>query len=286
MRADQFRSLAAADKQRSPSVKTTMTHDIAVILSRLEQVYQGTGFSAEFDPDQRIATNKWVEFSCDHDAGQFVSAIEYHFGVALGADEIQRAFDSWDKSDDGDVVTWRWLAGQICAALPAVSFEPLDICGTRCQTAGLFRGLEQLATHPDAIGVAPSTRILDHLQGAQLHRFWSQTKYLLNVDLPPLVSWTETVATWGAWGMLICAAGLFVSMIVTVVCVLLGIEGSETVLRASFTGWLLSVPFALACQIPPAVWGPRVRTLPDGLKTFGDLARRLNAIIGGRSAEA
>lgn len=197
--------------------------------------------------------------------------IEAVFGVEIPPGDVLRSPYWLGILGSDEEFTLGWLAERIQESLPDVDWSPREICGHTCAKAGAFLALRDIAdgvrTLTEPLG--PSSQVLDHLQGRRLARFWQQAQLLRGVALPPLVSWTERLAT-------ICGCACVVVGILSIVFILgaafdLG-PGYINFVMIWMLGWSLAIPLAIVSFLFLFLLGPRVRGLPNGVRTFRDLA--------------
>lgn len=170
-----------------------------------------------------------------------------------------------------------------------VSIEPVNICGRTCAAGGVFLALEQLARrqNPEADQIGPSTRLLDVMKLEELMSFWTAASVTANQRLPGF----------RGHGCLACLATAIIAMVVPAVTVwttinMLILPGSVVLFLSTFPGLLIALlPYGffvmfLGERLSPALYRLQYGRkqpewfLPTGIKTFGDLARRIAAIRG------
>jgi hypothetical protein len=156
-----------------------------------------------------------------------------------------------------------------------ISFVPITLLGKPCQTAGSFRGIEQLVqqTNPKGSRFAPSTPIRERLRGVPLQRFWNRLRWMLDDQIPPLPR------------IKIASRGFLHSLIFKF-CIGLLIA----LWKRDLSGVLAGVATTFALFIPVGVIVAFINNslcrLPKGIETFGDLARYLAVIIADQQSEA
>jgi hypothetical protein len=172
-------------------------------------------------------------------------------------------------------LTFRALVDFIRERLAPISLEPVTLLGKPCLSAGVFRGLEQLAEQidPKVRQFAPSTPIRGRLRGFRLHLFWSRLRWMIEDQLPPPRQITFR------------SRGFFHSLLFK-----LGVGLLIALWKRDLTGLLEGIGVTFALFIPVGVIVAFINThlnpLPEGIETFGDLARVLTAIILDQQNEA
>ncbi|HTU22852.1 MAG TPA: hypothetical protein VMG10_32735 [Gemmataceae bacterium] len=239
------------------------------------------GIEDSFLPDMRIdyhlRQEGWweeidlmdVAYSLERTFGFTCSRQEWleYFGDGLDAEE-------WEHLA-GPRLTFRGLADFIRERLEPISLEPITILGKPCCTAGIFRALERLASqvHPNVRRFAPSTPIRRCLRGVRLHRFWSRLRWIFEDQLPPPPEFH------------LSSRGLFHSLIFK-----LGVGFVVALWRRDLSGVLTGILTTFALLVPVGIIvafiNQRLNPLPEGIETFGDLARLLAAILDDQQSEA
>lgn len=192
-------------------------------------------------------------FRCERTFG-FDAAPQEFFGPPT-ADPVE-----WER-DIAPRLTYAALADFIAERAPVVSFDAVEIAGVRCAKAGAFLGLRNLAGHVDATipRFAPSTPIRDCLRRSDLLLLWTRLTWMSGVPLPPLrTRWVDR-----ACGLFVLAClGVFGGGVAAV------LFGAAAIVLHVLS--LLKVSWTLL-KIAERLENP----LPEGIATFGDLARRL-----------
>ncbi|HEY7329128.1 MAG TPA: hypothetical protein VH592_15910 [Gemmataceae bacterium] len=182
--------------------------------------------------------------------------------------------NEWEKNT-APRLTFRALANFIRERLDPISFAPVTLLSKPCLTAGVFRGLEQLAEkiHPKVTKFAPSTPIRARLRGFRLLYFWSELRWIMEDQLPP-----QRQIAFRSWKFL---NHLFVK---------LGIGSLIALCRGDLAGLLEGLAVTVLLFLPVgmvAAWiNAQLNPLPKGIETFGDLAGVLAAIILDQQTEA
>lgn len=167
-------------------------------------------------------------------------------------------------------MTYEALADFVIDRTRAISFEPVEIAGRRCGPAGAFYGICEAAGQVllKVERFAPSSSILRHLGRSRVETLWERLSWDRLDALPPLRRcWSDRFASgvflWdfamGAVGAAFLCAG----------------EPDLTLLFAAFASLLL-VPYLVLRRLE--------NPLPNGIVTFGDLARRLAEVGVGQAA--
>jgi acyl carrier protein len=244
---------------------------------------ENLGCESPFDADVRIhdylETEKWWD---GLDIMDFVYGLEELFGFSCSRKEWNDYFgvsvrdvEEWKKTVSPRL-TFRALADFIRERLNPIALEPVTLLGKPCLTAGVFRGLEQLAVqvNPRVGRFAPSTPIRQCLRGARLHRFWNRLRWMLEDQLPP-----SPEIHFGS-------RGLLHSLIFK-----LGAGLTIALWRRDLPGAIFGILTTLALFIPVGMIVDSINKclmnpLPEGIETFGDLAGVLSAIILDQQSEA
>lgn len=188
--------------------------------------------------------------------------------------------DEW-KRDVAPRLTFRALVHFIHERLKPISFEPITLLGNPCLTAGIFRGLERLVgqIHPKVERFGPSTPIRACLSGLRLHRFWSRLRWMMEDQLPPAPE--IAFRYWKRLRSLPYLPSLFIK---------LGIGVLFALWKRDLAGLVEGIAVTLSLFIPVgmivALINEHLDPLPEGIETFGDLARVLAAIILDQQSEA
>lgn len=218
-------------------------------------------------PDERIdehlkRTGTWDDleffglwFSCERTFG-FSAVPEEFFGPPM-TDPV-----AWER-DVAPRLTYEALADFIAERAPVVSFDPVEIAGVRCAKAGAFLGLQAVGR---GIGdglprFTPSTPIRDCLQRSELTELWSRLAWMSDSPPPPLrTRWVDR--TWSLF--VLACAGLFGGGIAAFAL------GVAAIFLHAFS--FLKVTWTLL-KLAERFENP----LPEGVVTFGDLARSIAA---------
>ena len=181
--------------------------------------------------------------------------------------------DEWEKTV-APRLTFRALAEFIREQLKLISFEPITLLGKPCLTAGVFRGIERLAVqvYPRVRRFAPSTPIHQCLRGVRCYLFWNRLRWMVHDELPPLA--TIRFNSRGFLHSLSFKVAIGV-MIALWTRDLNGFLGGIVVTLS------LLLPMGWLAALINWWWNP----LPEGIETFGDLARVLAAIILDQQSE-
>lgn len=207
----------------------------------------------------------------------FLTELATYFGFRYGEDRWvawlnladarhKQGWEHW-QSVTSRTITVRKLAEHIVRHVPGASMEPVTVFGVHCAPAGVFRGICEL---PELGGrrIAPSTPIAKTLRGSRIVSLWSRAAWISGAALPTLKRtpwWSLTsLANW------IDAIGLGLTSIATVT-VLMGVG------IATGSGWaavLVAIPILFAMLVTTHCASDSCcNPLPDGVATFGDLAR-------------
>jgi hypothetical protein len=248
-----------------------------------EQVFRGIRIiwkeAVNEDTPLDLDANFFEEFKAggtleEIDLLDVIYRIEREFGFCCPGEEWNSLLglpapdpDEWERVV-APRLTFRALADFILERLTPISFEPITLLGKPCLTAGVFRGLEQLAgqVHPSVTQFGPSTPIRQRLRGLRLHRYWSRLRWIVNDQLPPprqvtlrLQGFVRSLSFKGLIGGLIAMwrGDLFELAV----------------------GFVLTFPFLFIVAYVVEFINLQLNPLPEGIETFGDLARFLAAII-------
>lgn len=252
------------------------------ILSGIRMVWrEELGFMHPFTPDTRIDDQLKEEGVWNAiDLDEVIGDLECLFDFSAPAKDWENLFgchvqdgQEWE-STGGARCTFRGLADFIGERLTPISFEPVMLLGRSCLTAGVFRGLQQLAVqvHPRVGRFAPSTPIRRCLRGVQLRRFWNRLRWMIEDQLPP----PRTLHFRSKWFV----KSLFLKILIPVLIALW---------RRDWNGIMVALLFTFALVAPVGLIldfiNNRLNPLPKGIETFGDLARVLAAIILDQQSE-
>lgn len=191
--------------------------------------------------------------------------------------------EDWEQLSGADLkyFTFGRLADLIAGQVDALRVRPDVVLGKPCLTAGAFRSIQRAIAQQGGrkIRFGPSTRIDEVLRGFGLRRFWKTMRWLSDVRVPPLMefSWSRTdrVAHLAAGGVLIV---LLISILAEFSSVLLDIMVHPVLLLLSILGAIAFSAVVLAAMMIVGrtigfILNRVTRVLPDGVETFGDLAR-------------
>lgn len=245
---------------------------------------ESLGCESPFDPDASFV----VQFNAERknlflvlDLDDVFFGLETHFGFHCPSKEWEAfmAFPTqdlreWEKTI-APRLTFRALADFIRERLNPIFLEPITMLGKPCLTAGIFRALEQLAEkiNPKVSRFAPSTPIRARLPGYCLRTFWDELRWIMEDQLPPPPK------------IILSSRGFFRSLYFK-----LSIGLLIALWRRDLDGLLAGISVTFALFIPVGVIVAYINTLlnplPEGIETFGDLARVLAAIILDQQSEA
>lgn len=175
------------------------------------------------------------------------------------------------QNETGKSITVRKLAEYIARHARGVSMEPTTVLGRYCTPAGAFRGLCEL---PEVRGkrVGPSTKLRDVMGAWKLTEFWGRAEWVSGQPLPKLNIWS------------IWSDPLPWKWVVPVIAIYVGGSGwvGAFAIRFGMPLWFIAF-LSVATFFALAAWIENNRNpLPEGIQTFGDLAR----LIARRNAEA
>lgn len=258
------------------------TYTQAQILSGIRIVLrENCGCESPFDADMSLSHyihgfKSWD----DMDIMEAVYELEELFGFSCSRKEWDdffgvsiRNIEEWKKTV-APRLTFRALADFIRERLNPIVLEPVTLLGKPCLTAGIFRGLEQLAVqvNPRVARFAPSTPIRQCLRGGQLRRFWNRLRWMIEDQLPP------------AREIRLSGRGLFHSLLFK-----FGIGLAIALWRRDLSGLLAGIGTTFALLMPVRIIvgfiNQRLNPLPEGIETFGDLSTVLAAIIIDQQSE-
>ncbi len=158
-------------------------------------------------------------------------------------------------------LTYDALADFIADRVPLISFAPIEIAGHRCAKAGAFFGVREIIGRGSSARrrFAPSTTICSELTRSEVEHVWNSMAWMCPSPPPALrTCWSDRIASsaflWvfamAGTGFAFLCAGEPDLFLVFCVVTLIGL-----------------VPYLLLRRFE--------KPLPDGIETFGDLARRL-----------
>jgi hypothetical protein len=227
------------------------------------------GTDASFDFDTRIDTftkadGTWEEL----DFADIFYRLEHFFGFKcsdkewgdfLGLDTAKHDPNEWQKNV-APSLTFGSLSLFIAQRAPVVaSFDPLQILGGYCPTAGVFTAIQRVAdkVRSNRQGFAPSTRIIDVLRGSALDKFWTQLRWLTEHSLPELPPFWRNVTGY--------------SRFLEVFLVFFGLVG---VWATSEIIWFVStLVCAAALYVMAASYKQFTNPLPSGIISFRDISK-------------
>ncbi len=202
---------------------------------------------------------------------EMVRNIEEQLGIQMTQEEWM-VFFRWpnDSLPTSVVQTHREWEREVAPALTVaalaefvreryvpVSFEPVSVLGSPpCPAAGYFVGMSELVqqVRPDAERFGPSTPIIHVLPSHSLSVFWRRLSRAAGRSLPELSFWLNHLAN----ALLIASAA----------CLAFGV----------LVNWAFFAAVWLLC-LKGILFGwwlhRRANPLPQGIVTFGDLARHL-----------
>ena len=239
------------------------------VLYGLREAWEtATGVDDPFDADTQIYAYMLADGSWDDlDLADIFHGIEKFFNFTCSMDEWRglfnfdvgkRDFDEW-KRDVAPNLTFGALAQFIAERAPVVaSFDPISILGRRCATAGVFIGIQRVAENQktDCPRFAPSTRIIDVVQGNELDKFWMQLRWMTEHSPPELPRfWREATGLAGC-GTLLAAIGGMVAVWAT----------------ASFAWIAIALLCAVTFYTTAYIYKRITNPLPPHIVTFRDLS--------------
>ncbi|MCO6043700.1 hypothetical protein NG895_07255 [Aeoliella sp. ICT_H6.2] len=259
------------------------------------QAYVDKQFGHEFplDPDASVSVyyeTVQKEMGCSL---EFLTEIGHYFGLRwdhrrwqvwlrlprekrgekISSAQGRQLWQEW-LTETSQPLTIRKLAEFIARHAHGAPMNPTTVFGVPCAPAGAFRGLCQL---PEVRGrrIAPSTKLRDVLRGGRLRAFWSRSTWASGIELP-LLSPTKAETWLGrSYG-----AALFAGLALATMTggMILG-DWNLSALCPAFIA-AIALPSVLFCFTAAALDCVR-DPLPDGVRTFGDLARLIaNAQTG------
>ncbi|QDU57839.1 hypothetical protein [Aeoliella mucimassa] len=182
--------------------------------------------------------------------------------------EGKRLWQDW-QDETSRKITVRKMAEFIARRAPGASFDPVTVFGVHCRPAGAFRGLCDL---PELQGkrVGPSTSIFGQLGNSKTRTLWGRAGWASGFVLPALrktasEAWLET-----SYGV-----SLFVAAVLAIAAAFLLIW--DDIFPAM---WMVAVaaiglPAIVLCFLGSIADQFR-NPLPEGITTFGDLARLIS----------
>jgi len=244
---------------------TSSSYDV-VVNAVVESSQKLAGKDIEIEPDSNlVALLREIDDSLD--LLELVMGIEDRLDIVLSLDEVSQFF--WPKLTDGQISREVWerevvptltvaaFADFIHRRMQPILFEPVSVLGSPpCQAAGYFVGMSELVeqVRPNAERFGPSTSITAVLPSQHLQTFWGRLSRAAGRSLPPLSFWWNRLAT----ALLIASAA----------CLVFGVLVNWAFLAAVWLLCLKGIQFGWWLH-------RRANPLPQGIVTFGDLARHL-----------
>lgn len=241
----------------------------AQVMCGLREVWQSniSPWASPIEADTQIyrymkADGTWDEL----DLFDVFHRIERFFGFSCSQEEWivflgikdAKSVAEWEQQYLPNL-TFGVMAKFIADRAPVVaSFEPITMLGRPCASAGIFTGIEKVAAkvRSDRPRFAPSTRILDVMRGGDLHRFWTQLRWMTEDSAPPLPSFWRNVTTYAVLlGLLMLPLGVFASKV-----------------SSSLLVFYLTPVFALIPYLMARFYKQRTNPLPSQLVSFRDLS--------------
>ncbi len=187
-------------------------------------------------------------------------------GKGLSKAQRGRLWEAWQKRTAHEL-TVRKLAEHIADLAPGTSMEPATVFGVPCAPAGVFHGLCKL---PEVVGkrVGPSTQIGKVLGGWKIEQLYGRAEWISDTSLPPLKRnpwWSlSSPSNWvdgiGLGTAILAALGALIYV--------------GVVTESAFWGFVVAVPTLAVILLIVSACSDAIRNpLPDGITTFGDLAR-------------
>lgn len=205
-------------------------------------------------------------FGFSYGDSRWIAWLQLPRAVGLSKTEAERDWQRW-QTETSKPITIRKLAGHIAKHAPGTSLEPVTVFGVPCAPAGAFRGLCELPEVCSA-RVAPSTPLRNVVRGGRLREFWERLEWVTGAKLPKLrpaipQPWFGSLPMFAViFSLLAIPSGLGIMHF---------FDGQLGALPFALFG-ALAVPFVILCLLETAVDWAR-NPLPDGITTFGDLAR-------------
>ena len=150
------------------------------------------------------------------------------------------------------------------------SFDPVVIFGRPCAPAGAFYGLKDLIPH---VSFAPSTSITSKLTPKEIRSLWKKL-HLNTGHVPAKLIDREELGLRTTANRLDAAAQVslaIVGMILFVLSCIYYADSTSSIVMAAIIVVCVSVGIFVSRAIADSVHNP----LPQGLETFGDLAKRI-----------
>jgi hypothetical protein len=168
-----------------------------------------------------------------------------------------RTFDEWKQQQTFGALA-RFIAQR---AGVNVSFTPVLMLDKRCSSAGIFLGMQSLASREikGCMPFAPSTPILEVMRGKQLQRFWRQLRWMTSNAISPLPFWWNAAKAYAVWtGLLVFTLGVIIAYA----------TGEAIWISA---GFLLAVILVVVASLYHHLANP----LPRHMTTFRHLAKSI-----------
>ena len=230
----------------------------------------------QIDKDLEVGpSTNVVEFERDSGDSLFqfemIGSIEGQLGIRMTQEEwmsfyrlpdwktvgnATNAFADWERNVV-PTLTVNALTEFIRERHVPVSFEPVSVLGSPpCPAAGYFVGMSELVqqVRPEAERFGPSTPITQVLPSNSLRVFWRRLSRAAGRSLPKLSFWLNHLAN--------------VLLIVSGACLAFGVLADWAFLAAVWLLCLKGIQFGWWLH-------RRANPLPQGIITFGDLARHL-----------
>jgi hypothetical protein len=207
----------------------------------------GSGDDLDFQ-DVLLALERFFGFTCPRE--EWLDFFLLH----MAAENPQ----GW-LSSVGRRRTFGSLADFIAERAPVLaSFDPVNVLGRSCATAGIFAGIEQVAKTCQGwkTPFGPSTRIIEVMRGSTLDDFWTRLRWMTESVIPELPkSWRDSTDFAVCLGILTVIGGLIVAWL-----------ASSPIWIAIGLG-LAVIFYAAACLYKQAV-----NPIPRNIVSFRDLS--------------
>ncbi|MBC8114199.1 MAG: hypothetical protein H7062_07470 [Candidatus Saccharimonas sp.] len=239
-----------------------------VFLGVVESLQCAIGDSEVLEPTTNLIeylrrTGAWD----DVDMADLMYCIGQEFGLSFSNEEGMEFFnpsiggqrrtdEAWEQ-EVAPKLTVAALTDFVRERYVPVSFEPVSVLGSpRCPAAGYFVGMSELVqqVRPDAERFGPSTPITQVLPSHSLSVFWRRLGRAAGRSLPELSFWLNHLAN----ALLVASAA----------CLVFGVFVNGAFLAAVWLLCLKGIQFGWWLH-------RRANPLPQGIVTFGDLARHL-----------
>jgi hypothetical protein len=245
-------------------------YTMAQIYCGLRQFFtEHLGCETPFEP-----RTPWVEYLKSEglwdDFWEEDAALGYFFGYS-GRDWVEYATGGVEDRSQWEAtvapfLTFRSLAEFIREHAAAVSLEPVTLLGKPCATAGAFRGVEGLARQidPKIPRFGPSTPIQTRLRGPRLYRYWDRLRWVTE-DRVPTAATSAFLERLHDFTLRTLLGKLGLAVLASLV-----LGDWDTILVSTGAVFLLLILAGWSFWL----WKMyRVNPLPEGVHTFGDLAR-------------